>query len=120
MAEIRRLGPEEQVQIIGILGDLRADQFRDSADPERFGKLRRGKKTLYRVRIGDLRFYFEFTDDGVTCRHILQKHSFEDFCFRCGFSASDDGRAENGDHLWRFLEERDDKHDGHNSEESEL
>lgn len=110
MAEMRRLEPLEQVTILGELGDLRTEQFLDGADPRRFGRVHRGGKTLYRLRIGDLRFYFEFTAEGIFCHHILPRHSFEDFCFRCGLASPNDGAAELEGKFWYFLEEQGERH----------
>ena len=107
MAEIERLEHLARIETIGRLGDLRREQFLGAASPEHVGKIRRGKRTYYRIRIGDLRFYFEFTAEGILCHHILRRHTFEDFCFRCGLSPQDDGRVEGEALFWHFLEGED-------------
>jgi mRNA interferase RelE/StbE len=103
MGELNQLPADRQLELIGELANLRREQFYGSADAQRFGRVQRENRTFYRVRIGDLRFYMELFADSIFCHHILPKHSFEDFCFRCGLAAPDDGQVEQNGNLWHFL-----------------
>jgi hypothetical protein len=93
----------EQVRVIGILGDLSCEQFQNPA-MDQFGQIRRAGITFYRIRIDDLRFYFEFRGDSIFCHHILPKHSLEDFCFRLGIGRCDDHSLEHDENFWNYLE----------------
>jgi mRNA interferase RelE/StbE len=104
MGELNRLPIDRQMELLGELATLGVGQFYGVGGEERFGRVQRGPKTFYRVRIGDLRFYLEFSSDGIFCSHILPEHSFKDFCFRCGFSSPDDSSVEKDGALWQFLE----------------
>lgn len=108
--EINRLDPLEQVEIIGNLGELRPEQFQNSHDTQRLGKIHRNGKTFYRIRLGDLRFYFEFQKEGIFCHYILPKHSFEDLKFRLKLPLSESEIEENNQ-FWEFLENSDNKKD---------
>jgi hypothetical protein len=102
MAELRQLSPVQLLEVLEVLGDLRPEQFQGRSASDSLGKITRQGKTFFRVRIGGLRFYFEFVQGGIFCHHILPKHSFEDFCFRCGFPV--DGRGvEQEESFWEFL-----------------
>jgi mRNA interferase RelE/StbE len=109
MAELRRLDMPTQLSILGVLGDLRGEHFQGQSAGDHGGKISRNGKIFYRIRIGDLRFYFEFIADGILCHHILPRHSFEDFCFRCGFAAPNERAMEEDGKLWEFLEDGDNK-----------
>jgi hypothetical protein len=105
MDEINRLSFAGQIHILGILGDLTPEHFLSSIAVQNFGCIHRAGITYYRVRIDDLRFYFEFAGDGIFCRRVLPKHSFEDFCFRWGFGSDDGGKMEQSEQFWAYLEE---------------
>lgn len=107
MELIRQMIPLEQVAILGQLGDLRQQQFFNDHDPEHCGQIHRNGKTFYRLRIGELRFYFEFQNDGIFCHYILPKHSFEDFCFRCRFPSKAESDVEQAPQFWEFLQNKD-------------
>jgi mRNA interferase RelE/StbE len=116
MEELNRLSIDRQMELLGELANLRVEQFYGAGDEERFGRVQRGPKTFYRVRIGDLRFYLEFSPVGIFCSHVLPEHTFRDFCFRCGFSSPNDSSAEKNGALWQFLEEGEAKKNGSQSE----
>jgi mRNA interferase RelE/StbE len=105
MDELNRMPIDGQMELIGALANLRVEQFYGVADNGRFGQVQRGSRLFYRVRIGDMRFYLQFVDDGIFCNYILPRHSFEDFCFRCGFSSFDDSELDESCALWQFLED---------------
>ena len=63
------------------------DQFQVTAEvldgvDDRFGKIARDGKDLYRFRCDDQRVYFEVEEDRVIVQRILDKNSFSDFRFR--------------------------------------
>ena len=103
-AEISRLGTLEQLELL--------DEFQVSEDDlahlgdERFGKLERDGKTLYRFRSRDWRFYFEVLDDHVKVHRVLHKNTFQDFLFRSKlpFGAEDEELAQSKQ-FWRLIDE---------------
>ncbi|MDR2664225.1 MAG: hypothetical protein LBB14_01705 [Puniceicoccales bacterium] len=107
MEELSRFPVDRQMELLGELAGLRIEQFYGTGGEERFGRVQRGVRTFYRVRIGDLRFYLEFSPAGIFCSYIIPEHTFKDFCFRCGLSSPDDGSVEKDGSLWQFLEAAD-------------
>jgi hypothetical protein len=74
-------------------------------DLERFGKLERGGRTLYRFRIGDYRVYFQKHDLGVVVHRILNKHSLKDFLFRSSLPVSGEDEAlQVNPKFWEMIE----------------
>ena len=79
-AEISLLDTLEQLELL--------DEFKVSEDDlehledNRFGRIERDGKTLYRFRSRDWRFYFEVIDDHVRVHRVLHKNTFQDFIFR--------------------------------------
>jgi hypothetical protein len=104
MVELRRLDVPTQLTILGVLGDLNREHFYNPPSGDHIGKISHNGKMFYRIRIEGWRFYFEFTADGILCHHILPRHTFEDFCFRCGFAEPDERAMEEDGRLWEFLE----------------
>lgn len=54
----------------------------DGLDPERFGKITRDGKALFRYRARDYRIYFEKALEGITIHRVLHKNTIRDFLFR--------------------------------------
>jgi len=103
-AEISLLDTLEQLELL--------DEFKvnenDLAHLEdnRFGKIERDGKTLYRFRSRDWRFYFEVIDDHVRVHRVLHKNTFQDFIFRSNlpFWAEDEELAQSKQ-FWRLIDE---------------
>ena len=103
-AEISLLDTLEQLELL--------DEFKvnenDLAHLEdnRFGKIERDGKTLYRFRSRDWRFYFEVIDDHVRVHRVLHKNTFQDFIFRSKlpFGAEDEELAQSKQ-FWRLIDE---------------
>ena len=60
--------------------------------------------TLYRLRTGDCRFYFEAHDDTVHVRYILHKNSLEDFLLRNKLPVSEQQLFEQHSKFWKYLD----------------
>lgn len=103
-AEISQLGTLEQLELL--------DEFKVSEDDlahledDRFGKIERDGKKLYRFRSQDWRFYFEVLEDHVKVHRVLHKNTFQDFLFRSKlhFGAEDEELAESKQ-FWRLIDE---------------
>ena len=60
--------------------------------------------TLYRLRTGDFRFYFEAHEDTVHVRYILHKNSLEDFLLRNKLPVSEQQLVEQHSKFWKYLD----------------
>lgn len=68
------------------------------------GKFFRKNKCFYRIRVGDLRVYFEQVTNALHCHFILPRNSLNDFLFRCKLPASEETVLENHQSFWDYLE----------------
>ncbi len=74
-------------------------------DGERFGKMVRDGKTLYRFRTDDYRIYFEPTEDSVIVHRVLNKNTYSDFLFRSKMPLSEDEQLSESKHFWKLIDE---------------
>lgn len=76
-------------------------------DGERFGKLEREGKALYRYRARGYRIYFEVVDNGVRVHRVLHKNSLEDFLFRnkSKIAGHEDEVLAKSKSFWKLIEE---------------
>lgn len=102
-AELSRLDTLEQLELM--------DQFKvtqedlDSLDGERFGKIERDGKKLYRYRAEDWRVYFEVKDGAVVVHRVLHKGTFSDFVFRSKIPLAEDEELAESKHFWKLIDE---------------
>ncbi|MDA8974955.1 hypothetical protein N9F50_00050 [Akkermansiaceae bacterium] len=102
-AEISQLGTLDQLELL--------DEFKVSEedlehlDDERFGKIERDSKVLYRFRSSDWRFYFEVHKDQVVVHRVLHKNSFSDFLFRSKLPLAEDEALAESKHFWNLIDE---------------
>lgn len=102
-AEISRLGTLQQLELL--------DEFKVSEDDlerlddERFGKITRDAKTLYRFRTHDYRFYFEVKDGAVVVHRVLHKGTISDFLFRSKMPLAEDEALAGSKHFWKLIDE---------------
>ena len=80
LAELKKIDTLEQLEVISPLSQLTESQLAVPKEP--LGRFSRGKKTIYRLRSGEYRMYFE--RDGITLQTIciLHKNTLTDFVFR--------------------------------------
>jgi mRNA-degrading endonuclease RelE of RelBE toxin-antitoxin system len=102
-AELTEMPKDLQLSILGEFRGLPHEAM--STDLNRFGKMQRTGKTLYRFRIGDYRIYFERHDLGIVVHRILNRRSFKDFFFRNPLlPASEDEALEQNPKFWELIE----------------
>jgi mRNA-degrading endonuclease RelE of RelBE toxin-antitoxin system len=90
---------------LDILGDFRGfPQDMRSTDIERFGKLERNGKKLYRYRLGDYRVYFERSELGVVIHRILNRNTLKDFLFRSSLPTGEDAALEQNPKFWDLMD----------------
>jgi mRNA-degrading endonuclease RelE of RelBE toxin-antitoxin system len=102
-AEISRLGTLEQLELIDEFKVTEADLER--LDGDRFGKIERDGKTLFRFRAKDYRFYFEVRDGAVVVHRVLHKGTFSDFLFRSKMPLGEDEALAESKHFWKLIDE---------------
>lgn len=102
-AELSSLGTLEQLELI--------DEFKvgeedlQNLNGERFGKIERDGRVLYRFRAKEYRFYFEVKDGAVIVHRVLHKGTFSDFLFRSKMPVVEDEALANSKHFWKLIDE---------------
>ena len=99
---LNSLSQDRQLEIMDRLSSLSNSILTGKEDL--IGKFNRGKKVFYRLRLDDLRVYFEKVDISLHCHFILPKNSLNDFLFRCKLPASEDAVLEDHQSFWEYLE----------------
>lgn len=103
MRELNKLDKLAQLEAIEPISGLRSAELERPREP--LGKFSRGGQTLYRLRSGDHRFYFETRDSGTLhVLYILHHHSLEDFLLRNKLPVSEDQLVEQHSKFWKYLE----------------
>jgi len=101
---IGELNKLDKLFVLEVIDEL------SSIDPEQvgkkksFGKFYRDGKTLYRLRVGDYRLYFEIRDDIIFVNYILQHHTLADFVFRFKLPYKEETMIEQEDKFWKYIE----------------
>ena len=102
-AEISKMPTLEQLELLDAFRVTESDL--DNLDGERFGKMSRDGKTLYRFRTDDSRIYFEVVDGKVIVHRVLHKNSFSDFLFRSKMPLVEDEELSRSKHFWNLIDE---------------
>ena len=102
LEELNSLNQSAQLLLMEKLSSLTSDIL--SGENSGIGSFIRNGKTFYRLRIDDLRVYFEKIEISLHCHFILQKNSLNDFLIRCKMPSSDDAVLENHQSFWEYLE----------------
>lgn len=102
-AELSSLGTLEQLDLIDQFKVTREDL--EKLNSERFGKMERDGRTLYRFRAQEYRFYFEVKDDRVIVHRVLHKGTFSDFLFRSNMPLGEDEALAESKHFWKLIDE---------------
>lgn len=103
-AEMSALPTDLQLDLLAEFQILPEDL--DNLDPERFGKIERDGKLLYRCRAKDHRIYFEKAAEGVTIHRVLHKNTIRDFLFRTKLPmVEEDKTLGEKPGFWQLIEE---------------
>jgi mRNA-degrading endonuclease RelE of RelBE toxin-antitoxin system len=102
-AELSSLGTLEQLELIDEFKVGKEDLANLNGD--RFGKIDRDGRVLYRFRAKDYRFYFEVKDGSVIVHRVLHKGTFSDFKFRSKLPVAEDEAVANSKHFWKLIDE---------------
>ena len=102
VGELALLPKTLQLQILSEFNFLPEDL--DKADPEKFGKLQRAKRNLYRYRTKEYRIYFERTDAGLFIHRVLHKNTLKDFLFRTKLPTGEDEILQKVPEFWELID----------------
>nr|WP_226895520.1 hypothetical protein [Luteolibacter marinus] len=102
-AEISRLDTLEQLELLDEFKVTEKDL--EDFDGERFGRIERDGRTLYRFRAKDWRFYFEVKEGVVIVHRVLHKGTFTDFAFRSKIPMAEDEELAKSKHFWKLIDE---------------
>lgn len=101
-AELARVPKDLQLSILGEFRGVPHEVM--STELDRFGKLQRGGKVLYRFRIGDYRIYFEKHDLGILVHRVLSRNSLKDFLYRSNLPTGEDEALQENPKFWELIE----------------
>lgn len=102
-AEISALDTLEQLELLEEFKVGKEDL--ENLTGERFGKIERDGRMLYRFRAKDYRFYFEVKDGSVIVHRVLHKGTFSDFLFRSKMPLAEDEALAGSKHFWKLIDE---------------
>lgn len=102
-AEISQLDTLEQLTLLDEFKVTSSDL--EHLEDERFGKIERDGKTLYRFRSSEWRFYFEVVGDQVVVHRVLHRGTFSDFLFRSKLPMGEDEALADSKHFWNLIDE---------------
>ncbi|MDA7881595.1 hypothetical protein N9A94_04755 [Akkermansiaceae bacterium] len=102
-AEISQLDTLEQLELLDEFKVTEDDL--EHLDDDRFGKIERDGKTLYRFRTQDWRFYFEVVAEHVIVHRVLHKGTFSDFLYRSKLPLGEDEALADSKHFWKLIDE---------------
>ncbi|MCS7063045.1 MAG: addiction module toxin RelE [Methylacidiphilales bacterium] len=100
--ELSALPKSLQLSILSDFYSLPCDLSK--LDPEKFGKLQRNDRTLYRYRTKDYRIYFEKTDRGILVHRILHKNTLKDFIFRSNLVQTEETALQSNPEFWKLFD----------------
>ncbi|MBC8010472.1 MAG: cytotoxic translational repressor of toxin-antitoxin stability system [Burkholderiales bacterium] len=103
LGELKKLDPLAQLSAVEPVSNLRHEDLAHPREP--LGRFVRAGKTLFRLRAGELRYYFETQGEEVLhVLYILHHHSLEDFLLRNRLPVSEDQLVEQHSKFWKYLE----------------
>jgi mRNA interferase RelE/StbE len=102
MHELNKLDKLAQLDAIDPISSLKPSDIAHPREP--LGQFRRGQKTLFRLRAGDFRFYFDAHGETLHVDYILHRNSLEDFLLRNKLPVSEQQLVEQHSKFWKYLE----------------
>lgn len=103
-AEMAALSKDLQLELLAEFQFMPQDL--EKLDAERFGRVKRDGKTLYRYRATDYRIYFSPHAQGIEVHRVLHKNTIRDFLFRSNLPMTEEDEAL-GEHggFWELINE---------------
>lgn len=103
MLELNKLDKLLQLEAIEPISSLKPADLEHPREP--LGYFSRAGQSLYRLRCGDHRFYFETRGpEALHVLYILHKNSLEDFLLRNKLPVTESQLVEQHSKFWKYLE----------------
>ena len=102
MSELNEMSMDEQLKLVDRISSITSDQLKQPSDA--LTLFNRDGGTFYRVRVGDLRCYFEIRGDVLFSHYILHKNTLTDFIYRNKLPVNEETMAEQDGSFWKYLE----------------
>lgn len=102
LRELNKLDQLAQLDAVEPISSLKASDLANPREP--LGRFNRSGRTLYRLRSGEFRFYFEVTGENLHTLYILHRNSLEDFLLRNKLPVSETQLVEQHSKFWKYLE----------------
>ena len=103
MLELNKLDKLQQLVAIEPISSLKAADLEHPREP--LGRFTRAGHSLYRLRSGDHRFYFDLKGtETIHVVYILHRNSFEDFILRNKWPVTEHQLVEQVSTFWKYLE----------------
>jgi len=102
MSELNKLDKFEQLEVVLPISSLKPADIERPHEP--LSRFTRGTQTLYRLKAGEFRFYFEVNGETLHTLYILHKNSLEDFLLRNKLPVSESQLIEQHSKFWKYLE----------------
>lgn len=103
-AEMSALPKELQLQILSEFNFLPKDL--EQMDSEKFGKLAREGRQLFRYRTKDYRIYFEAKKEALYVHRVLHRNSLKDFLYRSKLPTGEDETLQKSAEFWEMIDGR--------------
>jgi mRNA-degrading endonuclease RelE of RelBE toxin-antitoxin system len=102
ISELNKLDKLAQLEAVEPISGIKASDLEKPREP--LGRFQRGGETLYRLRSGDHRFYFDIQANTLFVRYILHRNSLEDFLLRNKLPVTETQLVEQHSKFWKYLE----------------
>ena len=102
MSELNEIPIDEQLKVVDRISSITSDQLKQPTGA--LTVFHRGGGTFYRVRVGELRCYFEIRGDVLFSHYILHKNTLTDFIYRNKLPVNEETMAEQEGSFWKYLE----------------
>ena len=102
LGELRKLSTLDQLTVIDPLSKVSAKDLDHPREP--LGCFTREGKTMYRLRSGEYRLYFERNGETLLTYCILHKNTLTDFVFRTKLPVTEEQLVEQHSSFWKYLE----------------
>lgn len=102
LRELQKLLKPVQMELLDAVSTITKEVL--EKPDKRIGVLQREGKTLYRLRAGDFRLYFELIENNLNVNCILHKDTWADFAFRCKLPITEDQLIEKDPSFWTYLD----------------
>ncbi len=102
LQELNKLDKLTQLEVIEPLASLKSTELANPREP--LGRFVREGHTLFRLRTGEFRLYFEVQGETLHTLYLLHKNSLEDFLLRNKLPVSESQLVEQHSKFWKYLE----------------